>query len=42
VRKENEENVILIFNVAKDLTQKKFIKDIAFHVDQVICVDNNG
>lgn len=42
VRKENEENVILIFNVAKDLTQKKFIKDIAFHVDQVISVDNNG
>jgi KaiC/GvpD/RAD55 family RecA-like ATPase len=41
VRKENEENVILIFNVAKDLTQKKFIKDVAFHVDHVISVDNN-
>jgi KaiC/GvpD/RAD55 family RecA-like ATPase len=41
VRKENEENVILIFNVAKDLTQKKFIRDVAFHVDQVISVDNN-
>jgi KaiC/GvpD/RAD55 family RecA-like ATPase len=41
VRKENEENVILIFNVAKDLAQKKFIKDVAFHVDHVISVDNN-
>ena len=41
VRKENEENVILIFNVAKDLAQKKFIRDVAFHVDQVISVDNN-
>lgn len=41
VRKENEENVILIFNVAKDLTQKKFIRDVAFRVDRVISVDNN-
>ncbi len=41
VRKENEENVILIFNVAKDLAQKKFIREVAFHVDQVISVDNN-
>jgi KaiC/GvpD/RAD55 family RecA-like ATPase len=41
VRKENEENVILIFNGAKDLAQKKFIREVAFHVDQVISVDNN-
>ena len=41
VRKENEENVMLIFNVATDLTQKKFIRDVAFHVDQVISVENN-
>ena len=41
VRKENEENVILIFNVAKDLAQKKFIREVAFHVDQVISVDSN-
>jgi KaiC/GvpD/RAD55 family RecA-like ATPase len=41
VRKENEENVILIFNVAKDLTQKKFIREVAFDVDQIISVDND-
>lgn len=29
---------ILILNVAKDLSQKKFIKDIALHVDQTISV----
>jgi KaiC/GvpD/RAD55 family RecA-like ATPase len=41
VRKENEENVMLIFNVAKDLAQKKFIREVAFQVDQIISVDNN-
>jgi KaiC/GvpD/RAD55 family RecA-like ATPase len=41
IRKENEENVILIFNVAKDLAQKKFIQDVAFHVDQIIKVDTD-
>ena len=41
VSKKNEENVMLIFNVAKDLAQKKFIRDVAFRVDQVISVENN-
>ena len=36
VRKNETENMILIFNVAKDLVQEKFIKDIALHVDDVI------
>ncbi len=35
---KKEENITLFFNVAKDLSQKKFIKDIAFRVDQVINV----
>lgn len=38
VKDHKTHNVILILNVAKDLTQKKFIKDIAFHVDEVISV----
>ena len=41
VRKVDEGNIILIFNVAKDLAQKKFIRDVAFRVDHVITVDNN-
>jgi len=41
IRKENNENIMLIFNVAKDLAQKKFIRDVAFNVDQVIGVDSN-
>ena len=36
---KKEKNITLFFNVAKDLTQKRFIKDIAFRVDQVIGVD---
>ena len=39
VRKPEAKQVVLIFNVAKDLTQKKFIKDIALHVDEVIRVE---
>ena len=38
VKKQEIEDAILIFNVAKDLTQKKFIKDIAFHVDEVVAI----
>jgi KaiC/GvpD/RAD55 family RecA-like ATPase len=34
--KEENHHASLIFNVASDLAQKKFIKDIAFRVDQVI------
>ena len=33
---ESGEQDILILNVARDLAQKKFIKDIALHVDEVI------
>lgn len=40
VRKDEAENITLIFNVAKDLAQKRFIRDVAFHVDQVISVEN--
>jgi len=36
VRDHEPHNIILILNVAKDLAQKKFIQDIAFHVDEVI------
>jgi KaiC/GvpD/RAD55 family RecA-like ATPase len=42
VRKDEAENITLIFNVAKDLAQKRFIRDVAFRVDQVISVKNNG
>lgn len=35
---KTEKNTILIFNVAKDLSQKRFIKDIAIQVDQVVSV----
>ena len=38
VRQHDIENVSLIFNVARDLRQKKFIKDIAMQVDEVISV----
>ncbi len=38
VRKHEVEDVVLIFNVAKDLSQKKFIRDIAMHIDEVISV----
>lgn len=35
---ENHEmkGIVLVFNVAKDLAQKRFIKDIALNVDEVI------
>jgi KaiC/GvpD/RAD55 family RecA-like ATPase len=38
VKKKEVQDVILIFNVAQDLAQKKFIKDIAIQVDEVISV----
>jgi len=38
VKKSEKENTILIFNVVKDLAQKKFIRDIALRVDEVISV----
>lgn len=37
VRKDKEK-VLLVFNVAKDLAQKKFIQDIALHADEVVNV----
>ena len=40
VRKDETENITLIFNVAKDLAEKKFIRDVVFHVDQVVSVEN--
>jgi archaellum biogenesis ATPase FlaH len=36
VRTSKEENTLLIFNVPKDLAQKKFIRDIAFRADKII------
>lgn len=36
VRSHELENVILIFSVAQELAQKKFIRDIAMRVDEVI------
>lgn len=38
VKKNEHRNVSLIFNVARDLAQKKFIRDVAFRVDEVISV----
>lgn len=35
---KKKKNITLFFNVAEDLAQKRFIKDIAFRVDQVINV----
>lgn len=34
--KKEAQDVSLIFNVAKDLSQRKFIKDIALRVDEII------
>jgi len=36
--RNKEQPVALIFNVAKDLAQKRFIRDVAFRVDHVINV----
>ncbi len=36
IRNNEDKKVSLIFNVAEDLSQKKFIKDIALHVDEII------
>ncbi len=36
--KKHEERIVLFFNVAKDLLPKKFIKDIALKVDEVLTV----
>ena len=38
VKKEEKTQISLIFNVAKDLSQKKFIQEVAFRVDEVISV----
>jgi len=38
VRKEEQQQTSLIFNVAEDLAQKKFIQEVAFRVDEVIRV----
>jgi len=39
VKKHEVENVTLIFNVAIDLAQKKFINELAFRVDELIKVE---
>jgi len=36
--KNNDKQVLLLFNVAKDVAQKKFIKDVALKADEVIVV----
>ena len=36
IRKKDGKQLKLIFNVASDLSQKKFIQDIAFRVDHVV------
>jgi len=36
VRREASNDLALIFNVSSDLTQKDFIKDVAFRVDNVV------
>lgn len=36
VAKQKEKRIVLVFNVAKELAQKKFIQDIALHVDEII------
>lgn len=36
IRKNDGKKLTLIFNVASDLSQKKFIQDIAFRVDHVV------
>jgi hypothetical protein len=33
---KDKKEVILIFNVAKDLSQKKFIQDVIVHADKTI------
>ena len=38
VRKEEKQQTSLIFNVAEDLAQKKFIQEVAFRVDEVVRV----
>ncbi len=38
VRKNRAENITVILNVAKDLAQRKFIRDIALDVDEVISI----
>mgnify|MGYP000492405473 CR=1 FL=1 len=36
VRRSDDAEVTLIFNVSKDLSQKDFIRDVAFKVDEVV------
>ena len=38
INKHGSKNIVVLFNVAKDLCQKDFIKDIMFNADQVINV----
>ena len=38
VKREEKNQISLIFNVAKDLSQKKFIQEVAFRVDEVVGV----
>jgi len=38
INKYDSKNIIILFNVAQDLCQKDFIKDIIFNADQVINV----
>ena len=38
IKKHEVEDVVFILNVAKDLAHKKFIRDIAIRVDEVITV----
>jgi len=38
VKKEKDRQMSLIFNVAKDLAQKRFIREVAFRVDEVVSV----
>lgn len=40
VAKQNGKKIVLVFNVAKEFAQKKFIQDIALHVDEKIIVED--
>jgi len=42
IRANDFDNVVLLFNVAEDLSDKEFIKDITSHADEVINVLNSA
>jgi KaiC/GvpD/RAD55 family RecA-like ATPase len=42
IRENTNENSVLLFNVAEDLRDKEFIKDIVLHTDEVINVLNSA